>query len=197
MSITFLRHWLQDPTAVGAIAPSSRHLAAAMADGAANFDAIVEIGAGTGAITESLVTRHPNVQLVVFELASSLADKLRRRFPAAQVISGPFHENVSALDALPERTVLVSALPFRSLPRRIVRPTVDALATFMRAAPDRHLMQFSYRLQAPFVAPDDFEWRRVTTVWRNAPPANVWQLSRQPWLDRDRVSRGSEAIARR
>jgi phosphatidylethanolamine/phosphatidyl-N-methylethanolamine N-methyltransferase len=65
-------------------------------------------------------------------------------------------------------------------PRRVVRPTVDAFATFMRAAPDRHLMQFSYSLQAPFVAPDDFEWQRVTTVWRNAPPANVWELSCRP-----------------
>jgi phosphatidylethanolamine/phosphatidyl-N-methylethanolamine N-methyltransferase len=180
MSITFLRHLLQDPISVGAIAPSSRHLAAAMADGAANFDAIVEIGAGTGAITESLVDRHPDAELVVFELAPTLADKLRARFPAARVISGPFHENVAVLDGLPERTVLVSALPFRSLPRRVVRPTVEAFATFLRAAPERHLMQFSYSLQAPFVAPEDFEWQRVTTVWRNAPPANVWQLSCQP-----------------
>jgi phosphatidylethanolamine/phosphatidyl-N-methylethanolamine N-methyltransferase len=177
MTLSFIRHWLQDPAAVGAIAPSSRHLANAMADGAANFDAIVEIGAGTGAITQSLVTRHPDVQLVVFELSSSLANNLRRRFPDARVISGPFHENVSALDGLPERTVLVSALPFRSLPRRVVRSTVCEIATFLRAEPDRQLMQFSYRLQAPFAAPDDFEWRRVTTIWRNAPPANVWRLS--------------------
>ena len=151
-----------------------------MADGAANFDAIVEIGAGTGAITESLATRHPDVQLIVFELAPSLADNLRARFPGARVISGAFHENVSVLDGLPKRTVLVSALPFKSLPRRVVRPTVDAFAAFMRAAPGRHLMQFSYSLRAPFVAPEDFGWQRVTTVWRNAPPANVWQLSCQP-----------------
>ncbi|TCK84048.1 phospholipid N-methyltransferase [Paraburkholderia sp. BL9I2N2] len=172
----FLRHWLRDPMSVGAIAPSSRYLAAAMAEGAEAFDAIVEVGGGTGAITQALANRNPEARLVVFELSEQLADGLHARFPRAQVVAGAFHENVSVLHDLPPKTVVVSGLPFRSLPARIVRPTVEALADVLRADQARRLVQFSYRLRAPFAAPADFVWRRVCTVWRNAPPANVWEL---------------------
>lgn len=165
---------------VGAIAPSSRYLAAAMAEGAEAFDAIVEVGGGTGAITQALANRNPEARLVVFELSEQLADGLHARFPRAQVVAGAFHENVSVLHDLPPKTVVVSALPFRSLPARIVRPTVEALADVLRVDQARRLVQFSYRLRVPFAAPADFVWRRVCTVWRNAPPASVWELLGKP-----------------
>ncbi|WP_243658638.1 hypothetical protein [Paraburkholderia sp. BL9I2N2] len=63
---------------------------------------------------------------------------------------------------------------------RIVRPTVEALADVLRVDQARRLVQFSYRLRAPFAAPADFVWRRFCTVWRNAPPANVWELQGKP-----------------
>lgn len=176
MSATFFRHWLQDPISVGAVVPSSRHLAAAMAEDVENFDAIVEVGAGTGAITEALVNRNPGARLVVFELSRKLAHALQTRFPRAEVVAGAFHENVSALNRLPPRTVVVSALPFRSLPPRIVRPTVEALAEVLRVDEARRLVQFSYRSRAPFAAPADLSWHKVRTIWRNAPPAHVWEL---------------------
>ncbi|EDZ97656.1 conserved hypothetical protein [Burkholderia sp. H160] len=147
-----------------------------MAEEAENFDAIVEVGAGTGAITEALVKRNSEARLVVFELSEKLADGLQARFPRAEVIAGAFHENVSALHNLPPKTVVVSALPFRSLPPRTVRPTVEALTDVLRVDQARCLVQFSYRSRAPFTAPADFSWRKVCTVWRNAPPANVWEL---------------------
>lgn len=180
MNTTFLRHWLQDPISVGAIAPSSRHLAAAMAEETGNFDTIVEVGAGTGAITAALVKRNPEARLVVFELSQKLAHGLQTRFPQAEVIAGAFHENVSALHDLPPKTVVVSALPFRSLPPTIVGPTVEALADVLRVDGARRLVQFSYWPRVPFAAPADFSWLRIRTVWRNAPPANVWKLHSKP-----------------
>jgi phospholipid N-methyltransferase len=48
MSLSFFKQWLKAPATVGAVAPSSRCLADAMADGVESFEAIVEVGAGSG-----------------------------------------------------------------------------------------------------------------------------------------------------
>jgi phospholipid N-methyltransferase len=179
MSLSFFKHWLRDPAAVGAVAPSSRYLADAMTDGVEAFDAIVEVGAGTGVVTESVVRRHPSARLIIFELGERLASELGARFPQAHVVGGAFHENTAVLQDLPAKTIIVSALPFRSLSPRVVEPTVAAFADLLYADKARRLVQFTYQPRVPFAAPAGLWWRRVKTVWLNTPPANVWQLSRK------------------
>ena len=186
MSLRFFKHWLNGPGTVGAVAPSSRCLADAMADGVEAFEAIVEVGAGTGVVTDSLVRRHPSARLIVFELGDELADELRRRFPQADVVGGAFHESVSVLRDLPAKTIIVSALPFRSLSSSVVEPTVSAFSELLYADRARRLVQFTYQPRAPFDAPIGLCWRRIKTVWLNAPPANIWHLSSKAnWRDSD------------
>jgi phospholipid N-methyltransferase len=177
MNLRFFKHWLTDPATVGAVAPSSRYLANAMAEGVEAFEAIVEIGAGTGVVTDSLIRRHPSAKLIVFELANQLAAELRGQFPQAHVVGGAFHENLSVLRDLPAKTIFVSGLPFRSLSPRIVEPTVAAFAELLHADKARRLVQFTYQPRVPFIAPKGLCWHRIKTVWLNTPPANVWHLS--------------------
>src|ERR1700692_3038958 len=80
MSLSFFKQWLKAPATVGAVAPSSRCLADAMAHGVESFEAIVEVGAGTGVVTDSLVRRHPSARLIVFELGDQLAADLKGGF---------------------------------------------------------------------------------------------------------------------
>jgi phosphatidylethanolamine/phosphatidyl-N-methylethanolamine N-methyltransferase len=147
-----------------------------MTEGVAAFDAIVEIGAGTGAITEALVQKNPNARLILFELAEDLAAKLKKRYPQAEVVAGPFHEKASVLTGLPERTIFVSGLPFRSMPSKVIALTISALTECLRVSPVRKLVQFTYQPRAPFAPPAGFLWQRYKTVWRNTPPASVWHL---------------------
>jgi phospholipid N-methyltransferase len=177
MNLNFFKQWLKSPATVGAVAPSSRCLADAMADGVEAFEAIVEVGAGTGVVTDSLVRRHPSARLIVFELGDQLATELRGRFPQAHVVGGAFHENVSVLRELPAKTIIVSGLPFRSLSSGVVEPTVAAFAELLNADRARRLVQFTYQPRVPFAAPIGLRWHRIKTVWLNAPPANVWHLS--------------------
>jgi phospholipid N-methyltransferase len=135
-----------------------------------------EVGAGTGAITEALVQKNPNARLILFELADDLAVRLKRRYPLAEVVTGPFHEKASVLAGLPERTIFVSGLPFRSLPSETIALSVNALTESLRVSPVRKLVQFTYQPRAPFDPPDGFLWQRYKTIWRNAPPASVWHL---------------------
>lgn len=171
-----------NPALVGAVCPSSRWLAAAMADAAGGARLLVELGAGTGAITEALVARHPRVPLVAVELQSDLARVLAQRFAHVDVRQAGAHEVLASLhERAPPQTVLVSSLPFQSLPAVWRRTTVDAIAHFLRADARRRLVQYTYGLQAPFELPagSDLHWTRGGRVWRNAPPASLWALQRR------------------
>lgn len=172
-----------NPGLVGAVCPSSRWLAAAMARAAQGARLIVELGAGTGAITEALVEQHPGVPLVAVELQRELADLLPQRFAGIDVRCAAAHEVLAELQAqaVPLRTVLVSSLPFQSLPAPWRECTVQAVAAFLRANAQARLVQYTYQGKAPFALPagSDLHWTRVGRVWRNAPPANLWSLQRR------------------
>jgi len=176
MGTGLLQHWLRTPAMVGAILPSSRHLARAMARHAGDCDALVELGAGTGTITRELVHQHPDVPLILFEQNSTLAGRLHSDFPQAKIIAECFHQRAGLLADLPERAVFVSSLPFRSLPADIAIPTITALHRLLAGCPQRRLIQFTYQPRVPFRAPAGLTWHRYVTVWRNAPPAGIWEL---------------------
>src|SRR3954467_1365757 len=89
MSIT--REFLRHPTRTGAVAPSSRRLAAAMVAGIGveRADHVVELGPGTGVFTEALLARlKPGARLTAIELNPRLADDLARRFTGVEVVIG-------------------------------------------------------------------------------------------------------------
>jgi len=172
---TMLVHFLRAPTFMGGIVPSSSVLARAMSRQAAGFEAVVELGAGTGSVTRRLAADHPRAALTVIEREPALARRLARGFSHARVHDGCVHDCIECLLDQPPRTVAVSSLPFRSLPDDVAAATVGALERFLLADPGRRLVQYSYGLREPFEFRDArLAWRRVERVWRNVPPAIVW-----------------------
>jgi len=178
----FLRHALRRPTAFGSLLPSSRHLAQAMTAQTRGAQLLVELGAGTGAVTRVLRLHHPDVPLVAVEAQPHLARHLRERFTGVDVRAQWAHEVVDALQHhAPSLTVVVSSLPFRTLPAEVRDRTVRSLCRFLSADPLRRLVQYTYQPRPPFDLPHSADsrglgWRRVKTIWRNAPPAGVWVL---------------------
>jgi len=63
MPVELLFALLRNPASTGAVLPSSRRLANAMANAALGADAVVELGAGTGPVTEALLRKLPGVPL--------------------------------------------------------------------------------------------------------------------------------------
>jgi phosphatidylethanolamine/phosphatidyl-N-methylethanolamine N-methyltransferase len=146
----FLRHALRRPTAFGSLLPSSRHLAQAMTAQTRGAQLLVELGAGTGAVTRALRLHHPDVPLVAVEAQPHLARHLRERFAGVDVRAQWAHE-------------------------------VRSLCRFLSVDPLRRLVQYTYQPRPPFDLPHSADsrglrWRRVKTIWRNAPPAGVWVL---------------------
>lgn len=174
----FMLAALGRPRRVGAILPSSLPLADAMARAAAGAQGLIELGAGTGAITAALCRLHPDVPTLAVEIDPALARHLQRRFPRVEVRSDSAHHVLSELPELPQATVLVSSLPFRSLPPRLRLRSSLAVEKFLMSRPACRLVQYTYLPLQPFPLRHDEAlcWRRIEPVWRNAPPAWVWEL---------------------
>lgn len=166
------------PSTVGAILPSSRHLADAMARAARGAERLIELGAGTGAITEALCDHHPGLPMLAVELDALLAEQLRERFPHIEVRTAPAHRVLRELPAQAAPTALVSSLPFRSLPLRLRLRSSLAIERCLLDNPSHRLIQYTYQPRVPFDLRlgHGLQWRRLDVVWRNVPPAWVWEL---------------------
>jgi phospholipid N-methyltransferase len=78
----FFRSWLHDPFGVASIAPSGRALARAMAAGIGPGARVIELGAGTGTLTQALLENGVAPQhLHLVERNPRFVRILRRRFP--------------------------------------------------------------------------------------------------------------------
>jgi len=179
MSVQLLIAMLRSPASTGALLPSSRALANAMASAAVGADLVVELGAGTGPVTHALLHKLPGVPLIAVELQASLAHRLKSRYPVADVRQASAKQVVDTLTNRAGKIVVVSSLPFRSLPKHVAAETVESLCRFLSNNPDRKLVQFTYQPRAPFSAPRHLRWKRTAVVWRNTPPAGIWELKEE------------------
>jgi len=175
----FLQEWLANPQRTGAVAPSSPKLAAAMARWlpADPESYVLELGPGTGAVTQALLERGLREdRLVAIEKNPKLAQLLRERFPGAQIITG----DASCLDDLlnarrePIESVgaVISSLPLLNFPPA----EAEALAGKIRAILEQggKWVQFSYHLGNHRLHGTS-HFRRLASkiVWFNLPPARV------------------------
>lgn len=183
--LALLLHLLKTLTLTGAVASSSRHLVLAMVRAAGKVCHIVELGAGTGAVTKELLRSLPDASLVAVEMQPRLAQQLRNQFSGLDVRQDLAHVVLDGL-VYPDPVAVVSSLPFRSLPQDMRDVTIASIERFLRRVPGSRLVQFTYQPRAPFEAAVDFRWRKVCSVWRNAPPAGVWVLQSLPTIGRDR-----------
>lgn len=160
----------------GAVLPSSARLAHEMAQLALGSDHVLELGAGSGAVTRELAKVVGTDRIHAVELQERQAEQLRRRFPKIHVTQGAAD---MALDTCQQPGVVsvVSSLPFRSLPTGIKQSTIASLLRYLASRKNARLIQFTYGLRAPFDAGSEFRWTRVGWVFANLPPASVWLLT--------------------
>jgi phosphatidylethanolamine/phosphatidyl-N-methylethanolamine N-methyltransferase len=160
----------------GAIAPSSTRLSSSLARLAVGADHVLELGAGTGAVTQELFKMFPSVSIQVVEVQPRLANALRRKHPSLDVFEGTAK---LALDNYRRVGVgaVVSSLPFRSLPSEVREQTAQSICRYLNESPGSRLVQFTYGLRQPFEAGRGFRWVRVKWVLQNLPPACIWLLT--------------------
>ena len=179
--LRFLRRWVCHPLRSGAIMPSGRKLAAAMAE-AVDVEApgvVVELGPGTGPITQALLEAGvPQNDLILIERDPHHHQLLSLRFGETRV----WCADAGTLPSLLKRAgvdkvkAVVSSLPLLSMTEktrcRIIKATFDVLGD------EGQFVQFTYGLNNPVprrmrhelgITGERYQW----VPW-NVPPATVW-----------------------
>ncbi len=184
----FLKRWLRRPLAMGAVVPSGRPLAQAMARAtvaamAGRDGHVIELGAGTGRVTKALLAAGiPASRLALVERDPELASFLRRHFSGPRILEGDAARLPRLLGShdIPTVAAVVSSLPLLSLPAEVVNGIVQGVFEILpRGAA---LVQFTYGPTPP--VPRGLRERlhlqgsHRPRIWRNVPPAVVWTFTR-------------------
>jgi phospholipid N-methyltransferase len=186
----FLKAMLREPRAVGAIAPSSQALAEQMiadVDWSAEMG-ILEYGPGTGPVTKLIQQRiaDPSRYLGI-ETEDHFVKVLREHFSDLQFAHGSAEnaDDLARKAGLPPVGLIVSCLPFGSLPAPVQRGVLDATQRVLQPGGQFRTMQYvtAYGLSTARRFRRDMAQRfgphhRSRVIVLNLPPAFVlsWQV---------------------
>jgi phosphatidylethanolamine/phosphatidyl-N-methylethanolamine N-methyltransferase len=176
--VRFLRSWIEKPLHMGAVMPSGRVLARTMAQ-YVNVDSsepVVELGPGTGAITNALIEHGVDQKrLVLVEYNPGFCALLRDRYPHAKVVQGDAYalrDSLWNMLSAPASAV-VSGLPL------VTKPMLTRLKlirdAFVALAPGAPFVQFTYSVAPPIPKSlPGVSTEASERIWMNLPPARVW-----------------------
>ena len=152
---------------MGSLIPSSIGLAKAFGYISHNFpetEVIVEFGAGTGSTTQFLPARTVSV-----ELDPKFYVLLQERFPKREIVH---MDAIEYLNSLAQPVSIVSSIPLINNPsgerfkQTVKQVYADGLIN--------NFVTFSYGRSSPFGNCGFQNEHKVTTIYRNIPPANIW-----------------------
>jgi phosphatidylethanolamine/phosphatidyl-N-methylethanolamine N-methyltransferase len=176
--IQFIRTWFEKPIRTGAVMPSSKALARVMARSVDPDSAgpVIELGPGTGPVTEALVQRGVDpARLVLVEFDPDFCRLLRTRYPAATVVQGDAYRLRRLLETIVRdpAAAIVSGRPLITKPVRTrLRLISDAMALLKPGAP---FIQFTYAMVPPIPKSlSGIKGKASELIWLNLPPARVW-----------------------
>ncbi len=174
----FIRSWIEKPLRTGAVMPSSKALARTMARyvDPDSKGPVIELGPGTGPVTEALVKHGVDPsRLVLVEFNPDFCRLLRNRYPQAKVVQGDAYRLRRMLAGTVEEpaAAVVSGLPLMTKPLRTrLRLIADAMTLLGPGAP---FVQFTYAMMPPI--PKELSGitaKASELIWLNIPPARVW-----------------------
>ncbi|MDO5646623.1 class I SAM-dependent methyltransferase [Paracoccus sp. (in: a-proteobacteria)] len=177
----FFGQFIRNPSEVRAVLPTGRAAAREMARVVtSDMQAVAEIGAGTGTITEAiLATGLPAERLELYELNPVFCERLAERFPGAVVHNRP----AQAMARIGRRDLdaVISGVPTLPMPDELQAEIVGAAFEMMR--PGAPFVQITYGPNPPL---SDATRRRFgltytksARVWANLPPAQVYVFRQQ------------------
>jgi phosphatidylethanolamine/phosphatidyl-N-methylethanolamine N-methyltransferase len=174
----FIRTWFEKPIRTGAVMPSGKALARVMA-GSVDPDStgpIIELGPGTGPVTEAMVRRGIDpARLILVEFDPDFCRLLRTRYPTATVVQGDAYRLRRLLETIVREpaAAIVSGLPLVTKPLRTrLRLISDAMTLLKPGAP---FIQFTYAMVPPIPKSlSGIQAKASELIWLNLPPARVW-----------------------
>ena len=170
----FTKELLRNPRSIGAICPSGKQLSRLMASLIPDSKGlIVEIGAGTGAITKAILKRGVDSdRLLVIERSPELCKTLRIRFPGLNVVEG---DATMLSNYLPPETpvaAVVSSVPLVNLAVEVRNAILAQIHSIVKDY--GCVIQYTYAVwgTSPYCKAGFFREKYHLVPW-NVPPAKV------------------------
>jgi phosphatidylethanolamine/phosphatidyl-N-methylethanolamine N-methyltransferase len=179
----FIRAWLDNPLVAGAVSPSGKVLSRTMAGfvDPSVTGPVVELGPGTGPVTDALIQRGiAQDRLVLVEFDPDFCKLLARRYPRACIVQGDAYDLTGSLGPVltAKAAAVVSSLPLLTKPERQRIALLQQAFELMQ--PGGVFVQFTYGISSPVPRVDEnfiptgFQAAVSPPVWLNLPPARVW-----------------------
>jgi phosphatidylethanolamine/phosphatidyl-N-methylethanolamine N-methyltransferase len=183
----FLKAFLENPTSVGSVFPSSPAVAARMIKNIkpGKDSVVLELGCGTGPFTEAIAKILPSPDCYLgIEINEEMVTILREKFPSLNIVCadasqvGEIHQNLG----LGPVKYIVSGLPFASLPEEVSQLVLTEVDKFMqRGGCEFRTIQYAISTPLPLAK----EFRRMMNkkygrahrsrlIWKNLPPTFIY-----------------------
>lgn len=179
--VSFLSKFRQHGMQVAMLRPSSAYLARAHCAFVTpeRPQTIIELGAGTGPVTEAVCERmHPESRLFALEIDADFAAVLRERCPRATVLVEDAGNliDIAVRHHIERIDVMISCLSLPYIPRRAVAAIFGAFAALGSEGwfTQQTLVPLVYRRMYTRM----FEEVRFRGVARNIPPGGVYHCRR-------------------
>ena len=184
-TLRFVKGFLAAPGRVASVVPSSRYLAAAVAEAGlqdgATARTVVELGPGTGVVTQAILDRLPaGTSFLAIEIDEEFVEVLRKQFPGTDICHGSAADlsQILAERGSEQCDSVISGLPWAAFDDALQDQLLDAVVTALR--PGGVFVTFTY-LYSPYLSAgrrfrqklhDRFaSVGRTSIVWWNFPPA--------------------------
>jgi phospholipid N-methyltransferase len=183
--VLLFSRFLRSPRTVGALSPSSRALARAIAGELDEGEGrrVIELGPGTGALTTEIIQRlRPDDRFLAVDIDPEFVRQLEHRWPAIEFVCGSaarLHE-IAGARGMPAADHIISGLPFATLPVEMTREILASVGRTLR--PGGKFTTFQYTHAYPLATSAAFR-REMTAlmgvrpsrhlVIRNLPPCFV------------------------
>ena len=179
----YLKTFATSPLKMGSVTATSRPLADLMVRYSRPDPAgyTLEIGPGTGAVTEALIRAGiPPERIVSVEYDRGFCRHLRKRFPKVNILHGDALDLDNALGEFRSLTFSagLSGIPLLNLPKAKRAPYLESVLD--RLAPGGIVTQLSYSFAPPQEAiPGRLAVEKSKWVTFNFPPGRAW-IYRRP-----------------
>ena len=173
----FFRRWLQNPLQMGSIIPSSPVLGKLIAKhiDKGSDAAVLELGAGTGAVTHSLIRSGiAPKRIVLVEIVPEMAEHLELTFPETKVLQADaFNLPADKLNHIaPDIGTVICGIPLVLLPEKKQRQFIDQVEAVV---PGKGFLLYTYCITSPLPYRTlKLEAERLAWTPLNFPPASVW-----------------------
>ena len=187
--LTFLKTFLQQPSNIGAIAPSSAGLVSMMIESFdwENVQSAIEYGPGTGVFTEGILkSMQEGTHFFAIEQSATMVEATLQRCPEVKI----YQESVTNVQELCSKEsiqsvdAIISGLPWASFPDDLQNEIMQTMTQVLR--PGGTFATFAYWQGLALPAGQRFasrlrstfsRFQRSPTVWKNLPPAFVYRCT--------------------